>query len=707
MSRKTPLEWKKYFESEQFESEYYYGGNDLGCTLLENETRFRIWAPTAEKVTLNLYKSGNFETEDKIGELELQKAEKGTWTAVADSRLTDTYYTYTVTANGENHETQDVYSRACGVNGRRSMTVDLNSTHPQGWQEDNYRYDSSCLPVIYELHIRDLGTDESSGITNVGKYLSLTEHGTTTESGIATGVDHIKDLGITHLHILPMYDYGSVDETKDGQFNWGYDPVNYNVPEGSYSSDPYNGAVRVNEVKQMVQSLHNDNISVVMDVVYNHVQSADNFCFNLIVPQYFSRVDAATGTYSSGSGCGNATASERAMVKKYIVDSVTYWADEYHIDGFRFDLVGLIDTETINEVMEEVHKTHPDVIFYGEGWTLSTTLTKEGYTLTTQTNSTEVPGFAFFSDTIRDALKGNVFDNKALGYVSGAENRANVIKSSFQGLSFPWCTTPAQSVNYASCHDNMTLFDRLQSSRPDASTEDLVKMNNLTAAIYITAEGIPFMQAGEEMLRTKVKEDGTFDENSYSSSDEINSLKWDSLDDANYMSTYEYYKGLIAFRKAHAALRMTTAEDVKNNITAMEGLDDNVLAFQINGGVNGETADSIFIFFNPNTESTDVALPAGNWNVYVKDDKAGTEVLESVETTATVSPISAMILVQESADNASSTNDTSDANNTAEVVDGEAPASTSSNVTVVVVAVIAVVLVAGVAVFFVKKKKKK
>ena len=698
-----------FYSSEEFESLYTYTGDDLGAVWSADSTAFRVWAPTAEAVKVNLYKSGTEGTDDLIEQIEMTSDVNGTWVAVKDGDLNGTYYTYTVVTNGVETEACDPYARTTGVNGKRAMVIDLDSTDPEGWDEDSNPHAGETIndAVIYELHIRDLGTDESSGITNVGKYLSLTEHGTTTESGIATGVDHIKDLGITHLHILPMYDYGSVDETKDGQFNWGYDPVNYNVPEGSYSSDPYNGAVRVNEVKQMVQSLHNDNISVVMDVVYNHVQSADNFCFNLIVPQYFSRVDAATGTYSSGSGCGNDTASERAMVKKYIVDSVTYWADEYHIDGFRFDLVGLIDTETINEVMEEVHKTHPDVIFYGEGWTLSTTLTKEGYTLTTQTNSTEVPGFAFFSDTIRDALKGNVFDNKALGYVSGAENRANVIKSSFQGLSFPWCTTPAQSVNYASCHDNMTLFDRLQSSRPDASTEDLVKMNNLTAAIYITAEGIPFMQAGEEMLRTKVKEHGTYDENSYSSSDEINSLKWDSLDDANYMSTYEYYKGLIAFRKAHAALRMTTAEDVKNNITAMEGLDDNVLAFQINGGVNGETADSIFIIFNPNTESTDVALPAGNWNVYVKDDKAGTEVLESVETTATVSPISAMILVQESADNANSTNDTSDANNTAEVVDGEAPASTSSNVTVVVVAVIAVVLVAGVAVFFVKKKKKK
>ena len=357
--------------------------------------------------------------------------------------------------------------------------------------------------------MRDLSSDESSGIQNTGKFLGLTETGTTTASGIPTGLDHMKDLGITHVHLLPIYDYASVDETQSGkpQFNWGYDPENYNVPEGSYSTDPYNGAVRVAEMKQMVKVLHDNQISVIMDVVYNHVYNASDFCVNQIVPGYFSRVNE-DGTYSNGSDCGNDTASERSMVRKYIVDSVKYWADEYHIDGFRFDLVGLIDTETINEVVTEVHKTHPDVIFYGEGWTMDTAVTKDGYKMTTQPNSTDVPGFAFFSDTLRDALKGHVFYTTRKGYVSGAADLADTVKGCFLGQAGDWCTTPAQSINYASCHDNMTLLDRITRSTPGVSEEDRIRMNNLSAAIYMTAQGIPFLQAGEEMLRTKIDASG-------------------------------------------------------------------------------------------------------------------------------------------------------------------------------------------------------
>ena len=399
----------------------------------------------------------------------------------------------------------------------------------------------------------------------------------------------------------------------------------------------------------MVQALHENNISVVMDVVYNHVYNAEDFCFNVLVPGYFSRVDEE-GKYSNGSGCGNDTASERSMVKKYIVDSVKYWADEYHIDGFRFDLVGLIDTETINEIIAEVHKDHPNVIFYGEGWTMDTSVTKSGYLMTTQVNSAETPEFAFFSDTIRDALKGSVFETTELGYVSGAEGLEETIEGCFMGAAPTWCTTPSQSVNYASCHDNMTLMDRIARSTPSESRENRIRMNNLAAAIYMTSEGIPFLQAGEEMLRTKVKSDGGFDENSYASSDAVNSLKWDTLSEDEYQNVYNYYKGLIAFRKAHGALRLATAEEVNANVTAVDGLDANVTAFHINGGVNGETSNGIFAVFNPNKEETVVTLPEGNWNVYINGEKAGTEVLETItEGKVTVAPISAMVLVQDEA----------------------------------------------------------
>ncbi len=669
-----------FYSTQEFEDAYTYTGDDLGATWTKDATAFRVWAPTAEAVKVNLYKSGTEGTDDLIEQLEMKADVNGTWVVTKEGDLNGTYYTYVVTVEGQEVEACDPYARATGVNGKRAMVIDLDSTDPEGWDDDkNPNADLTINDaIIYELHIRDLGTDENSGIEKVGKFLSLTEHGTTTPGGIPTGIDHIKDLGITHLHILPMYDYGSVDETgSDDQFNWGYDPVNYNVPEGSYSTNPYDGAVRVNELKRMVQSLHNDDISVVMDVVYNHVHSADSFSFNLIVPGYFSRIND-TGVYSNGSGCGNDTASERAMVKKYIVDSVLYWVEEYHIDGFRFDLVGLIDTETINEIIEEVHKVRPDVIFYGEGWDMTTLVTKEGYTMATQKNAELVPGFAFFNDTIRDALKGNVFNNTQAGYVSGALGQVPFIQDCFTGV-YGWCKTPAQSINYASCHDNMTLFDRLQNSRPDASMEDLVKMNNLAAAIYMTSQGVPFMQAGEEMLRTKVREDGTFDENSYASSDAINGLKWGTLEDETYADVVDYYKGLIAFRKAHGALRLTNADDVANHVEVVKGLDDDMTAFIVTGGVNGETADAIYVVFNPNPDAKEITLPEGNWNVYINAEDAGTEVLDTVSGTISVEGISAMVLVQES--------------------------SLNINWTGLGMVVLAAVVVCGVAILFAKRKK--
>lgn len=638
-----------YYGTEEFESAYTYEGNDLGANWTKEATTFRVWAPMAEAVSVNLYESGDSTAEDLMETIPMTSDVNGTWIAQKSGDLNGVYYTYTVTNNGKETEACDPYAKTTGVNGQRAMVIDLASTNPEGWEEDQNPNADKTLndAIIYELHIRDLGTHESSGISNAGKFISLTEHGTTTSGGVATGVDHMKDLGITHLHILPMYDYGSVDETKldDNKFNWGYDPVNYNVPEGSYSTDQYHGEVRVKEVKQMVQSLHKDGISVIMDVVYNHVYDAEKFCFNKIVPDYFTRV-SADGTYSNGSACGNDTASERAMVKKYIVDSVLYWATEYHIDGFRFDLVGLIDTETINEVMEAVHAVRPDVVFYGEGWTLGTEVTKDGYMMTTQNNSTQVPGFAFFSDTIRDGLKGSVFSTSDKGYVSGASKLEGVIEGCFVGQAGTWCTTPAQSINYASCHDNHTLYDRLQLSNSDAAQEELIKMNNLSAAIYMTAQGIPFIHAGEEMLRTKVNADGSFNENSYNAADEVNNLKWDTLEDPVYGDVVDYYKGLIAFRKAHPVLRLTTAEDVAKYVSVVDVEEANVTAFHLIGGLEGETADAMYIVFNPNKEAKEITLPEGTWHICINGEEAGVKSLGKVSGTATVDAISALVLVQ-------------------------------------------------------------
>jgi pullulanase len=697
------------YSTEEFENAYTYEGTDLGATWTKEKTSFRVWAPTADALVLNLYESGNSYKNDLIESIPMTADVNGTWVAEKEGDLNGTYYTYSVTIDGTTQEACDPYARTTGVNGKRAMVIDLDSTDPEGWEDDVNPHAGESIndAVIYEAHIRDLTVDGDSGIENAGKYLGLIETGTTTESGIATGLDHIKELGVTHLHILPMYDFGSVDETYTyaNLYNWGYDPVNYNVPEGSYSTDPYNGEVRVSEVKQMVKGLHDNGISVVMDVVYNHVYSASDFCFNKLVPGYFSRVNS-DGSYSNGSGCGNDTASERSMVKKYIVESVNYWADEYHIDGFRFDLVGLLDVDTINEIVETVHETHPDVIFYGEGWSLGTDVTKAGVTLATQTNSSKTPDFAYFNDTIRDALKGNVFDETATGFVSGATGLETSISKCFLGND-TWCKSPSQTINYASCHDNNTLFDRLQLSRPDADFADLVKMNNLAAAIYLTAEGVPFMQAGEEMLRSKQNGDGTYNSNSYNAGDTVNAIDYSSLDDASYAAVFDYYKGLIAFRKAHAALRLSTAEDVAAHVTTLGNLDAQMVGYEITGGMEGESAEEIYLVFNANAEDKTITLPDGDWNVYINSEKAGTTPLETISGEATVGAVSALVLVKETGVTASV--DASETSVTETGSTGEAASDTASSpqAAVIVLICIAAVAVLVAAVFGVRASKKK
>ncbi|MCR4897421.1 MAG: type I pullulanase [Lachnospiraceae bacterium] len=696
-----PVRMPNLYSTDAFEAAYTYDGDDLGFTYTPGHTDFRVWAPTAESVTLNLYESGNNWLEDLREEIPMTRDVKGTWIAGVDGDLNGTYYTFTALLDGAMVEACDPYARTTGVNGKRAMVIDLDATDPAGWEKDGDPHAGSRITdaVIYEVHVRDFSVDESAGMKNPGKYLAFTETGTTTANGIATGIDHIRQLGITHVHLLPVYDFGSVDETHTsaGLYNWGYDPVNYNVPEGSYSTDPSDGAVRVKEFKQMVQALHQNDLSVIMDVVYNHVYSSNDFCVNRLVPGYFSRVNE-DGTYSNGSGCGNDTASERSMVRKYIVDSVCYWADEYHIDGFRFDLVGLLDVDTVNDIVEEVHRDHPNVIFYGEGWSMNTAVTKEGVVMATQQASARTPGFAYFNDNIRDGLKGSVFNTGEVGYVSGARDKERAISMSFLADE-TWSVSPSQVVQYASCHDNMTLYDRLAVSRTDASETDLIRMNNLAAAIYLTAQGVPFMQAGEEILRTKVKEDGTFDSNSYASGDEINSIKWSTLDDTAYRLVNSYYQGLIAFRHTHPSLRLATAEEVRDVVTSIDGLDKNITGFLIDGTrVAGETAETICLLFNPTTTSNVVNLPEGNWNVYVSDTQAGTEAISSLEGYATVAPISAMVLIREEAPQAAEGSD-----EVAEAVRKGNPGAVTKGIMAGILAV-----AAGIAVFIgIRSRRKK
>ena len=630
------VEVPDYFSTEEFEDKYAYDGDDLGATWSKDSTTFKVWAPTATTVKLNTYKEGKKGVDDLIKTYDMKAEDKGVWSVTVDGDLNGVYYTYT----SDDYEACDPYAKAVGVNGDRAMVIDMESTNPEGWDKDKNPNSgmNSTDANVYEIHFRDISVAESSGIKNAGKYLGLTELGTKNPTGQCTGLSHILDLGITHVQIGPSYDFATVDETKleeKKQYNWGYDPKNYNVPEGSYSTDPFNGEVRVKEFKEMVQTLHENGVSVIMDVVYNHTYTT-NYCYNLIVPGYFFRPG------SNGSGCGNDVASERAMVSKFIVDSVVYWAKEYHIDGFRFDLVGLIDTATIRQIREELDKIDPSIILYGEGWTMSTKVTKSTVTMATQTSASKLEGFGFFNDTIRDAIKGSVFNEKEKGYINGDLSKTNTVRDTMMG-KVAWSNKGSAQVIYSTCHDNRTLWDEIQLSNPDDSMESKVKQNLMSAAIVYTSQGTPFIFAGEEMLRSKPNGDGTFNHNSYNAGDAVNEMKWDTLNDPTYQTVYNYYKGMIAFRKAHKSFRVP--DGAVKYYTQMKDLDKGVIAYELKG-VEGEVSDSIFAVYNASTEATTVSLPEGEWTICVQGDKAGTESLGTATGSITVDGITTTILVK-------------------------------------------------------------
>lgn len=622
------------YTTKKFESMYTYTGSDLGAVWNKDATHFRLWAPTAQSVNIRLYAGGTAGVDDLIRTIAMTADVKGTWTAEIPGDLNGVYYTYLVTRDGKTVEACDPYARAVGVNGLRAMVIDLASTDPVGWKQDQDPH--AGIPatdvIVYEQHIRDMSAHPSSGIKNKGQYLGMVETGTATDSGIPTGIDHVRNLGVTHIQLLPIYDFGFTDESlpDGGQYNWGYDPVNYNVPEGSYSSDPFHGEVRVREVKEMIKGFHDQGLSVVMDVVYNHVYDADTFCFNQIVPGYFSRKDRK-GAYTNNSACGNDNASERSMVRKYIVDSVKYWVEEYHIDGFRFDLVGLIDIQTIREVVAQVRKNHPNVIFYGEGWDMCNAPSVSNVPMTVQKNADLVPSFGFFNDTIRDVLHGSVFDSKEPGFITGQKRKYWDLAFCYAGVP-SWTKHPEQSVNYVSCHDNHTLFDRITEAVPKASFADRIRMNKLAAAFVFTARGIPFFLGGEEMLRTKPDGKGGLDHNSYRAGDAVNSIKWDTLEKPEYMDVLNYYKGLITFRNTHPQVRTGSPDEV---IPVDTGNDHCVAYF---------VKEDLFAIFNAGPTAITLPLPDGQWEIFVDGTKAGSTPLLTVKDSIDVAPICAAIL---------------------------------------------------------------
>ena len=643
-----------YFGSEEFERDYAYEG-DLGVKLTDTQTFLHIWAPTATAVTLNLYQSGSGGT--PLKSIPMTRGERGVWEHTENENCSGLYYTYTVETALGAEEAVDPYAVSAGLNGERGMILDLKTTDPQGWAEDKspfaerdeFNYTDA---EIWEIHVRDF-SEELPQSKYKGKYLAFTETGLKSSAGMPVGVDYLKDLGITHVHLLPAFDFASVNEGDDSQRNWGYDPQNYNVPEGSYSTDPTRGEVRVNEFKRMVQALHQSGIGVIMDVVYNHTFDL-NSNFNKIVPHYYYRY-LSNGKPSEGSGCGNETASERAMFRRFMRDSVLYWLKEYHLDGFRFDLMGLHDVETMQEIERAVHEINPHAILYGEGWTGgSTTLsaTKQAVlaNIRAVNENTQTNGIAMFNDALRDALKGSA-DGRDTGFATGAigDLAGGVLFGANGGVENAaigawnskgvWSTYNGTNVvNYASAHDNLTLWDKICSAYgEDESTLELrLKRNLLCAAIVQTSLGIPFLQAGEEMLRTKKNADGSYNPNSYNASDDVNVLKWECLADGSPQTrAKEYYRGLIAFRKAHQILRSPQTEIRSAKIDGA--------TITLTMHLDGEK--DLFIIYNAEERERKISLPAGEWQLYIDGERAGATALSTATGDVTVGAVSCMVYV--------------------------------------------------------------
>lgn len=633
-----------------------YSGNDLGASYSKKATTFKVWSPNAASVRVNIFEHGS-DNEGDAGSImsramSLDKT-TGVWSVTINGDLLNKYYTYSVTHGKTTKETADVYAKACGVNGQRSMVVDLSTTNPDGWENDKHvLVQNQTDASVWEISVADFSSSESSGVseTNRGKYLAFTEEGTTVngvQGASSTCVDYLKKLGVKYVQIMPFYDFGSVDESKNimDQYNWGYDPVNYNCPEGSYSTNPKKGEVRIKECKQMIQALHNAGIGVIMDVVYNHTYTSDSW-LQRTVPNYYYRMNN-DGTFSNGSGCSNDTASEHLMFRKYMIDSVTYWASEYHIDGFRFDLMGLHDVTTMNSIRTALDNLYEDgsgsqILMYGEAWDMATNC-DEGTVLASQKNLKQLSDrIGAFDDTIRDAIKGSTGGTDG-AFVQEGSRRAN-LKTGIAGQSDTttgWANVPSQCVTYASCHDNLSLYDKLVGSVYGADGkyrkryEDLVAMNKLSAAIVITSQGIPFSLGGEEFCRSK---DG--DENSYASSRKENMLDWENVD--LYSDVIEYYRGLYKIRDAFAAFSDSTAATA-NSLTYLSDVPKGVTGYTINNTESGKWSQMCVIFNG--SDSAQNVTAKGDWVVLADNKTAGLRNIKNVTNSVKVEAHSAVIMV--------------------------------------------------------------
>lgn len=614
-------------QSPDFSKYPVYSGKDLGITYSPQRSIFKIWAPTAAAAELKLYHAGTGNT--LAGVFPMVKAKNGVWTTTIYTDQKNKFYTFRVKINGQwSEETTDPWVKAVGVNGKRGAVIDLKETNPLNWDKDRSPILKNPVDaVIYELHVRDASIHESSGIKHKGKFLGLTETGTKNPAGQSTGLDHIKELGITHVHLLPSFDYNSVDESNpDVKYNWGYDPLHYNLPEGSYATNPYDGAVRIKEFKQMVQAFHQQGIGVIMDVVYNHTALTEKSNFNQLVPGYYYRQDK-DGKFSNATACGNETASERPMFRKFMLESLLYWVQEYHIDGFRFDLMGVHDIETMNLISKELHKIKPDILLYGEGWTAGASPLPDSLRAL-KANTARLDRIAAFSDDIRDGIKGSVFEHADKGFASGKSGMEESIKfgitascphpqvdySKVNYSKVPWSASPSQTVSYCECHDNHVLADKLTISVKDATPEQREQMQRLALSIVLTSQGISFLHAGTEFMRTK---QGV--ENSYESSDSINSIDWNMKKE--HAALYDYLRALIVLRKEHPAFRLRTAAAIAEQIKfAGKKIPEGMIVYEIDGKAAGDSWSKILIFLVGN--KTPISYPVDNtWKPYILNNR--------------------------------------------------------------------------------------
>lgn len=572
-------------------------------------TEFRLNAPT--EATLRIYDNGSDTKAAKT--VKMKKTSNGEWVATVKGNLKGKFYTFD-TGNGE---CPGLFAKAVCVNGDRAAIVDMTDTNPEGWANDvRPSLKSPCDLVIYELHHRDFSIDASSGLVNKGKFLALAE---------PKAIDYLKRLGVNAIHILPSFDFASVDETRldRPQYNWGYDPKNYNVPEGSYATDPYEPTRRIKEFKTMVMALHKAGIRVILDVVYNHTFNIKNSNFQRISPDYYYR-KTADGRYSDGSGCGNETASEKPLMRTYMIESVKYWVNEYHIDGFRFDLMGVHDIETMNQIRHEVNNIDPSIYIYGEGWSAGS-CAYPTEKLAMKANAQKLDGIGAFSDEMRDALRGPFSEDHKGGFLAGVSGQEESIKFGIVGAiqhpqvdmtkvnysKAPWTNSPSQMVSYVSCHDDMCLTDRLRTSMPGINTDELIRLDLLAQTAVFTSQGVPFMLCGEEMLRDKK---GVA--NSFRSPDNINHLDWNNL--KKYPEVFDYYSGLIALRKAHPAFRLGNAEAVRQHLEFLSA-PSGVVAFRLKNHAGGDAWNNIVVILNANRTPQTINIPQNQYTAVVKD----------------------------------------------------------------------------------------